>query len=93
MRSISIDVFIGWNMDKKRSNTSKTRVKAASNQCIAMVLGVGGVYNSRVLLGPTKTSQKSISCVYFAPFGADVGISCWRKVTGSNAPMVYLQRK
>ena len=48
-----------------------------------MVLGVGGVYNSRVLLGLTKTSQKSISCVFFVLFVADVDTSYWVKVTGS----------
>ena len=48
-----------------------------------MVLGVGGVYNLRVLLGLTKTSQKSISCVFFVLFVADVDASYWVKVTGS----------
>ena len=60
------------NVRKKNPNLSKTRVKHSSNQCIAMVLGQGGVYNSRVLSELTKTSHKSISCVFFALSGAYV---------------------
>ena len=70
-------MFALWNLlvrneRKKNSNLPKTRVKHASNQCIAMVLGLGGVYNSRVLSGLLKTSHKSISCVFFALTRADV---------------------
>lgn len=61
--------------------------KRASNQGIAMVLGQGGVYNSRVLSGLNKTSHKSISCVFFALCGADVDTENWLKVT---CPMLQL---
>jgi hypothetical protein len=68
----SLVLLLMRNTRKKKSNSMKSRVKPASNQCIAMVLGRGGVYNSRVLSGLTKTSHKSISCVFFALCGADV---------------------
>jgi hypothetical protein len=41
----SLVYFSARNERKKNSNLPKTRVKHASNQCIAMVLGRGGVYN------------------------------------------------
>lgn len=48
-----------------------------------MVLGRGGVYNSRVLLGLTKTSQKSIPCVFSVRMPADVDTRFEVKVTSS----------
>jgi hypothetical protein len=45
-----------------------------------MVLVVGDVYNLRVLMGLSKTSQKSISCVLFALFNADVYMRVIRKL-------------
>jgi hypothetical protein len=65
-------ILLARNVRKKNSNLPKTRAKHASKQCIAMVIGRGGVYNSRVLSGLTKTSHKSISCVFFVLRMADV---------------------
>ena len=61
--------------------------KRVSNQGIAMVLGQGGVYNSRVLSGLIKTSHKSISCVLFALTWADVDTENWLRGT---CPMFQL---
>lgn len=86
-----MDLF-ARNGRKKNSNLPKMRVKHASNQCIAMVLGRGGVYNSRVLSGLTKTSHKSISCVFFALCGQML-IQKLAESYSPYVPAVYLHRK
>jgi hypothetical protein len=58
-----------------------------------MVLAEGGVYNSRVLPGLTKTSQKSISCVFYVRISADVDARSLSESYWLYASVVYLYSK